>query len=172
MNSKTRATKLEIEVMPDLQGAEMLRQLADAIEANPDDGSPRGATGIVELPVGMPDRLDAEALTNLADAIHETGALEGEPGLDLATVWVVFDAFLFVGVGSHPTDLIDALLDVGSSMSKADSETLCHRVNRWLRRTGHGYQIVPDGEGGFYRLEVAPKPAFKMRRMSFKPSPS
>jgi hypothetical protein len=94
------------------------------------------------------------------------------PGLDLATVWVVFDAFLLVGVGDRPTDLIDALLDVGSSMSKADSEILRHRVNGWLRRTWHRYRIVPDGEGGFYPLELAPKPAFKMRRMSFKPSSS
>lgn len=93
-----------------------------------------------------------------------------DTGLDLDTVWVVFDAFLFVGISNRPTDLIDALIHVGSSMSEADQEALRQRVNGWLRRTDHGYQIVEDGDGGYHTVETRVS-AFKLRRSKFKVLP-
>ncbi|NVB36404.1 hypothetical protein G6O69_01080 [Pseudenhygromyxa sp. WMMC2535] len=156
--------RIDIEIIPDRMGVVFLRTLADAIENHLD----QQAGALVELPFAVPDKLGHAALVELTDAIDQTGALD--TGLDLDTVWVVVDAFLFVGTGNRPTDLIDALIDVGSSMSDADEGILLERVNGWLRRTDHGYQIVEDGDGGYHPVE-SPAPAFKARRMSFKVLP-
>ena len=105
------AQPLEITIIPDAMGAEMLRQIADAIEAHVDKESHAG--GIVELPVGMPDRLDPESIADLADAINATSALDvsGAHSLDFDFVWLTVKTFLHFGAATSPHVLMDILAE-------------------------------------------------------------